>query len=47
MYGINNSSYKNICVIGGGNWGKNHIKTLHSLNCLAGVVDSDESVTNN
>tara|TARA_Y100001980_G_C14554400_1_gene341052 strand:+ start:3693 stop:4667 length:975 start_codon:yes stop_codon:yes gene_type:complete len=46
MHGTNNSSTKNICVIGGGNWGQNHIKTLHSLNCLAGVVDSDESVIN-
>ena len=46
MNDTSNSITKNICVIGGGNWGKNHIKTLQSLNCLAGVVDSDESVIN-
>lgn len=34
---------KKICVIGAGNWGKNHINTLSQLNCLAGVVDTDNS----
>ncbi|MEW6237042.1 MAG: Gfo/Idh/MocA family oxidoreductase [Candidatus Omnitrophota bacterium] len=33
---------KKICVAGAGNWGKNHVKTLHSLGCLAGVVEPDE-----
>ena len=33
---------KNICVIGGGYWGKNHIKTLYELGCLGGIVDSDK-----
>ena len=32
---------KKICVIGAGRWGKNHIKTLHSLGCLGGIVDSN------
>jgi predicted dehydrogenase len=30
-----------ICVIGAGNWGMNHIKTLDSLGNLFGVVDND------
>lgn len=32
-----------ICVVGAGNWGKNHINTLNQLNCLAGVVDKDDN----
>lgn len=32
---------KNICVIGGGRWGQNHIKTLAGLDCLAAIVESD------
>lgn len=32
---------KNICVIGGGRWGKNHIRTLAGLGCLAAVVEAD------
>ncbi len=35
---------KKICVIGAGRWGKNHIKTLHSIGCLAGIVESNEEV---
>ncbi|MEE8341644.1 MAG: Gfo/Idh/MocA family oxidoreductase, partial [Candidatus Neomarinimicrobiota bacterium] len=34
---------KRICVVGGGNWGKNHINTLNQLNCLAGVVDKEDN----
>ena len=34
-------SYK-ICVVGAGYWGKNHIRTLHELGALGGIVDSDE-----
>ena len=30
---------KRICVIGAGNWGRNHIKTLDNLGSLGGVVD--------
>ena len=33
---------KKVCVVGGGYWGKNHIKTLHELGALGGIVDSDE-----
>jgi len=29
-----------VCVIGGGRWGKNHIRTLHQLGCLAGIAES-------
>ncbi len=31
---------KNVCVIGAGRWGKNHIRTLHELGCLGGIVDT-------
>ena len=33
---------KKICVIGGGRWGKNHIRTLAGLGCLAAVVEADD-----
>lgn len=33
---------RKICVIGGGHWGQNHIKTLASLDCLAGIVEADQ-----
>ena len=33
---------RKICVIGAGNWGKNHIRTLHELGHLHGIVESDE-----
>jgi UDP-2-acetamido-3-amino-2,3-dideoxy-glucuronate N-acetyltransferase len=32
---------KKVCVVGAGRWGKNHIKTLHSLACLAGIVEAN------
>ena len=38
---------KNICVVGAGYWGKNHIKTLNQLNSLKGVVEiNDHSLKN-
>ena len=37
---------KRICVVGAGNWGKNHIKTLHKLNSLGAIVDRDEKLLN-
>ena len=33
---------KKICVIGAGNWGMNHIKTLYNLNALGAVVDINQ-----
>lgn len=33
------SAKKRICVVGGGHWGKNHIKTLYNMGCLGGIVD--------
>jgi UDP-2-acetamido-3-amino-2,3-dideoxy-glucuronate N-acetyltransferase len=39
---MKNFDKKRICVVGAGNWGQNHIKTLHSLDCLYGVVDNNE-----
>ncbi len=35
---------KSICVVGAGYWGKNHIKTLHGLNSLGGVVELNENI---
>ncbi len=32
---------KRICVIGGGRWGKNHIRTLNGMGCLSAVVESN------
>ena len=32
---------KKVCVVGAGRWGKNHIKTLHNLGCLGGIVEKD------
>ena len=34
-------SKKKICVVGAGNWGMNHIRTLDELGALGGVVDID------
>ena len=31
-----------ICVVGGGYWGKNHIKTLNELGALGGIVDTNQ-----
>jgi UDP-2-acetamido-3-amino-2,3-dideoxy-glucuronate N-acetyltransferase len=30
-----------LCVVGAGRWGANHVKTLHQLGRLGGVVDTD------
>jgi UDP-2-acetamido-3-amino-2,3-dideoxy-glucuronate N-acetyltransferase len=38
------TSNRKVAVVGGGRWGKNHIKTLSSLGCLAGIVDSNEAL---
>mgnify|MGYP001194654278 CR=1 FL=1 len=35
---LNNS----VCVVGGGYWGKNHIRTLHDLNMLGAIVEYDK-----
>ncbi len=32
---------KKICVIGGGRWGQNHIRTLDQMGNLAGIVESE------
>jgi len=34
---------KKICVIGTGNWGMNHVRTLADLNALGGIVETDAS----
>ena len=33
---------RSICVVGAGRWGMNHVRTLHGLGCLAGIVEADE-----
>ncbi|HDQ44685.1 MAG TPA: oxidoreductase, partial [bacterium] len=35
---------KNVCVVGAGRWGKNHIRTFSEMGCLAGVVESRPDV---
>ncbi len=35
---------RQVCVIGAGRWGKNHIKTLAAMNCLGGVVETHPKV---
>lgn len=32
---------KKICVVGGGHWGQNHIRTMHELGNLGGIVESN------
>jgi UDP-2-acetamido-3-amino-2,3-dideoxy-glucuronate N-acetyltransferase len=34
---------KKLCVIGGGRWGQNHIKTLYETGNLGGIVENNES----
>ena len=34
----------NICVVGAGRWGLNHIRALNQLEALGGVVDIDNAV---
>ncbi len=33
---------KKLCVVGGGYWGKNHIKTLHGLDSLGCIVEQND-----
>ncbi len=33
---------RKICVIGGGRWGQNHIRTLFEMGNLAGIVETDK-----
>ncbi len=35
---------RSICVVGAGRWGKNHIRTLHDLGFLAGIVEANSDV---
>ena len=37
---------KNICVVGAGYWGQNHISTLDRLNALKGIVEHDNDILN-
>ena len=33
---------RKICVVGGGRWGKNHIRTLNDMGNLGGIVETNE-----
>ena len=35
---------KNICVVGGGSWGENHIKTLKRFGVLSAIVDENQEL---
>jgi len=35
---------KKICVVGAGYWGINHVRTLHELESLGGIVDNSASI---
>lgn len=37
---------RKICVIGGGRWGQNHIKTLFNMGYLGGIVESNSTRLN-
>ena len=34
---------RRICVVGGGHWGENHIRTLKEMGNLGAVVDVNEA----
>ena len=40
-------SSRKVAVVGGGRWGKNHIRTLDSLGCLGGIVEQNEDLLEN
>ena len=33
---------KKLCVVGGGRWGQNHIRTLYEMGNLGGIVESSK-----
>ena len=35
---------KRVCVVGAGNWGKNHISIFHKLGVLSGIVESNSTI---
>lgn len=37
---------RKLCVIGGGYWGQNHIRTLYQMGNLAGIVEADKQRLN-
>ena len=41
---MNKDKEYKICVVGAGQWGMNHINTLESMNCLAGIVEKSDVV---
>jgi len=39
---MKNKLRPNICVVGCGNWGINHIRTLYQLDALSGVIEKNK-----
>jgi UDP-2-acetamido-3-amino-2,3-dideoxy-glucuronate N-acetyltransferase len=39
---MNQNKLRKVCVVGAGNWGMNHIQTLHKLNALGAIVEKNE-----
>jgi len=37
-------SKNSICVVGAGYWGKNHIRNLHELGALGGIIEENEEL---
>ena len=37
----------NLCVVGAGRWGMNHVRTLNEMGVLGGVVDCDDKTKKN
>ena len=35
---------KQVCIVGAGYWGKNHIRTFHELGALGGIVESNVKI---
>ena len=33
---------RKICVVGGGRWGKNHIRTLNDMGNFGGIVETNQ-----
>lgn len=35
-----------VCVVGAGRWGRNHVRTLHEMGVLAGIIDNNDASLN-
>jgi UDP-2-acetamido-3-amino-2,3-dideoxy-glucuronate N-acetyltransferase len=41
---MNENQKRKVCVVGAGNWGMNHIRTLHKINALGAIVEKNEEI---